>query len=318
VIWLTWRQHRQYLYVGLLLLAALGAIFYALRTGLSAYIRDTGLSVCLAQPDEGCGHLIDGLRERYPSVPELLPYLALIPALVGAFVAGPLLPRELERGTHRLVWTQSVSRRRWLLTNVGGLAGASVLFGLALGVVDRWFVSPYVAGAVISPVAQNYVGLFDLAPAAYCLFAFGIGLAAGALLRRTLPAMAVALGVFVAVRLAWESFRYHLLPPLHAITGSGAALPLGPGRQDWVLSVAPWVSANGAPIDDATVSAWCGPAPTKEAFQTCLADHGVFTATYWEPASRFWTMQWLDVAVFGSAAAVLLALGVAVALGRRT
>jgi hypothetical protein len=317
VIWLTWRQHRQHLYAGLSLLAALGVAFAGLRTGLTTYVRDSGLSACLALPDQGCGHLIDGLREHYPSLPDLLPYLGLVPAMVAAFVGAPLLPRELERGTYRLVWTQSVSRRRWLLTKVGLLALSSVLFGLLLGGVARWFLTPYVAGAVISPVQQNYVGLLDVAPAAYCLFAFGLGVATGALIRRTLPAMAAALAVFVVVRLSWESVRYRVLPPLHVVDDTGAALPVGPGRSDWILPVSPWVRADGSPVDDTLVNRWCGPAPTKQAYQACLADHGVFSATYWEPASRFWTMQWLDVAVFGSAAVALLALGVALALRRR-
>jgi ABC-2 family transporter protein len=318
VIWLTWRQHRQHLYAGLALLAALAGAFAALRSGLSGYVRDSGLSACLAQPDQGCGHLIDGLREHYPSLLDVLPYLALAPALVGAFVGAPLLPRELERGTHRLVWTQSVSRRRWLTTKLSVLAVASVLFGLTLGTVVRWFLAPYVAGAVVSPVQQDFIALMDIAPAAYCLFAFGLGVAAGALLRRTLPAMAVALTVFVGLRLSWESVRYRLLPPLHAINDLGAAVPVGPGRQDWILDVAPWVAADGTPIGDSTVVGWCGPAPTKQAFQSCLADHGVLSATYWEPASRFWTMQWLDVAVFGSAGVVLLIVGAGLAFRRRS
>jgi ABC-2 family transporter protein len=318
VIWLTWRQHRQHLLVGLTLLVALGAAFAVLRGGLVTYVRGSGLSACLAEPDEGCGHLIDGLRQHYPSLLDLLPYLALVPALVGVFVGAPLLPRELERGTHRLVWTQSVSRTRWLLTKVVLLAAASITFGLALGVVARWFLSPYVDGAVVSPVQRDILGLLDVAPAAYCLFAFGLGVAAGALARRTLPAMAAALAAFVAVRLGWESLRYRLMPPRHAVTDLSSAVPAGPGRHDWVLPVSPFVSAEGTPVDDTLVARWCGPAPTKQAYQACLADHGVFSATYWEPASRFWTMQWLDVTVFGSTGVALLVVGVVLTLRQRS
>jgi hypothetical protein len=316
VIWLTWRQHRQHLLAGLTLLAALGAGYAVLRGSLVTYVRDSGLSGCLAQPDEGCGHLIDGLRAHYPTLLDLLPYLALVPALVGVFVGAPMLPRELERGTNRLVWTQSVSRSRWLLTKLGLLGGASVLFGLALGAIDRWFLSPYVAGAVVSPVARNIVGLLDVAPAAYCLFAFGLGVAAGSLTRRTLPAMAAALAIFVGVRLGWESLRYHVFAPLHTLVDQNA-VPVGPGRQDWVLPVSPFVSADGTPLDDTLVAGWCGPAPTKQAYQACLADHGVLSATYWEPASRFWAMQWLDVAIFGSAAVALLVVGAVLTVRRR-
>ena len=77
------------------------------------------------------------------------------------------------------------------------------------------------------------------------------------------------------------------------------------------------VPADGTPLDDTLVARWCGPAPTKQAYQACLTDHGVFSATYWEPASRFWAMQWLDVAVFGSAALALLVVGAVLTARRR-
>ena len=41
------------------------------------------------------------------------------PALIGVFWGAPLVARELEAGTHRLVWTQSVTRTRWLATKLG-------------------------------------------------------------------------------------------------------------------------------------------------------------------------------------------------------
>ena len=45
--------------------------------------------------------------------------LAVVPAVVGAFWGAPLVARELEAGTHRLAWTQSVTRGRWLATRLG-------------------------------------------------------------------------------------------------------------------------------------------------------------------------------------------------------
>jgi hypothetical protein len=216
--------------------------------------------------------------------------------------------RELERGTHRLIWTQSVSRRRWLFVKLAVLLVGSMATGLAFGALDRWFLEPYIAGGVVSPVAQNYVGLVDVSPVVIAGFAFALGTAAGAVVRRSLPAMAATLAVFVAVRFAWESLRYAIVPPLHAVSALGAVVPVGPGRHDWVLSVSPWVTGSGVPIDDAALTGWCGATPTKDAFEACLTRHDVHQATYWEPVSRFWTFQLLDVGVFGSAALILLAL----------
>ena len=45
--------------------------------------------------------------------------LAVAPALIGVFWGAPLVARELEAGTHRLAWTQSVTRTRWLAIKLG-------------------------------------------------------------------------------------------------------------------------------------------------------------------------------------------------------
>ncbi len=48
----------------------------------------------------------------------------LTPLIIGAFWGAPMIARELEAGTHRLAWNQSVARDRWLLAKlgIGGLA----------------------------------------------------------------------------------------------------------------------------------------------------------------------------------------------------
>ena len=46
-------------------------------------------------------------------------YGNLLPLAVGVFWGAPLLAREVEQGTIRLVFTQSVSRRRWLDRQAG-------------------------------------------------------------------------------------------------------------------------------------------------------------------------------------------------------
>src|SRR5258706_2174681 len=116
--WLAWRQHRHHLLAALTALAFVAAAFLAMRGALVAYLHDSGLTTCLAQPAEGCGNLIGGLRETCPSLLDVLPYLNFAPVLAGLFWGAPLVAGELEHGTHRLVWTQAVSRTRWLWTKL--------------------------------------------------------------------------------------------------------------------------------------------------------------------------------------------------------
>src|SRR3954469_7869239 len=139
--------------------------------------------------------------------------LLLFPAIIGTFWGAPLLSRELETGTHRLAWTQSVSRRRWVLTRLAILGLATVvLTGVLTLTVTWWYRS-------VDATQSSQYAFFDrrdVVPIGYALFAFAVGALAGSVLRRTVPAMAATIAVFAAARVAVASWvRPHLLPPLH-------------------------------------------------------------------------------------------------------
>ena len=137
------------------------------------------------------------------------------PALVGVFWGAPLLARELETGTFRLVWTQSVTRRRWLAVKLGLVGGASVAVAGLLGWVVTWWSVPVDRvnlDRFSSPLIFSERGLV---PLGYAAFAFALGVVLGLLLRRTVPAMAATLAVFVGARLAVTQWlRPHLMAPV--------------------------------------------------------------------------------------------------------
>ena len=64
--------------------------------------------------------------------------------------------------------------------------------------------------------------MFDqrgVVPLGYAAFAFALGVCAGLVLRRTVPAMAATLAVFVGVRLAVTNWvRPYLLAPLRLVS----------------------------------------------------------------------------------------------------
>src|SRR5207247_399934 len=93
----------------------------------------------------------------------------LAPALIGIFWGAPLLTRELETGTYRVAWTQSVTRSRWLLTKLGlvGLATVTVA-GLLMLTITWWY-------RALDSVGTNQYSVFDsrdIAPIGYAAFAF--------------------------------------------------------------------------------------------------------------------------------------------------
>ncbi len=173
------------------------------------------------------------------------------PALIGLFFGAPLIAREIEVGTFRLAWTQSVTRGRWLAVKFGVVGLAAMVFGGLLTWMANWWASPIDAANQVrfSPTQFGYHGV---APIGYAAFAFALGATAGVLLRRTIPAMAVTLAGFAAARFAVaEWVRPHFASPAHeslpfppaSALGSGLAFPGGP--TDVTIRVASASVPNG-------------------------------------------------------------------------
>ena len=103
-----------------------------------------------------------------------------------------MLARELESGTFRFAWTQSVGRGRWLIAKFGVLAVLVLICAYALGVVASWWVAPF---NLVGMTSRWQAGQFDvtgLTLPAWSLFAFALGVTLGLLARRILTAMALS------------------------------------------------------------------------------------------------------------------------------
>ena len=123
------------------------------------------------------------------------------PILVGLFWGAPLVAADLETGSTPFAWMQSVTRRRWLAVKAGWMLLAAAIWGGVISALVTWWSGPDNA----LQLDQFKPGRFDImgiVPVSYALFAMALGICAGALLRRTLPAMAVTLAGFIAVRAA--------------------------------------------------------------------------------------------------------------------
>ena len=240
MIWVAWRQFRTQALVTLGLLAAFAVL--VLVTGL--HLRDVysslgGTHCSGARTARRCRHRLDK-----PLSDLLGPALLAIPALLGMFWGAPLVARELESGTYRLAWTQSVTRRRWLSVRVAlvGVAALAVA-GLASWLVSWWF----------APLDAVNMNRFDpsvftargIVAIGYAGFAFALGVTTGALMRRTLPAMATTLLGFIAARIAFTLWvRPHLLPR------QAVLVPLTPGKGVGFLARPSGVSHRRGRADD--------------------------------------------------------------------
>ena len=158
-------------------------------------------------------------------------------AIIGAMIGAPLVAREIEQRTHLVAWTQSVSRRRWYTTKIAALATALAVAGLAAGAANAWLAHQLAAGDTTSSRWSWFVSI-HLALAGEAALAFALGVAFGALLRRTLPAIGAAVTGFAVLLLA-ARWTVQALTPATSTTGPRFAAPPG----SWVLG-----SGTGVPV----------------------------------------------------------------------
>lgn len=303
MIWVTWRQQRTETLIALLLLALVVALL--VPTGLhmaSVYDRD-GIAACLSDPTLDCGGRLDSFVSRWDSLVNVVGWLNLLPALLGALIAVPLV-LEVERGTFRLAWTQSVTRDRWLAVRLGVIVAASLAVAVLLTLLMTWWRDP------LDHVNGRFDG-FDLegvVPAAYTLFAAALVLAAGVVLRRSAPAIGLAFVAFIAVRIGIATWlRPHYQSPLHATWQIGSGPDL---RGAWVFhELHELRRSSGQPVDPGAMLE-CVTNPSRKLLDNaCLDRHGIveaMSATY-HPGSRFWTFQAMEAGIYVAAALVLLA-----------
>jgi ABC-type transport system involved in multi-copper enzyme maturation permease subunit len=309
--WVVWRQHSNQLLFGVVALAVLGAFF--LLTGLPIHdqYETSGVADCLPQamehelvPDLVAASIIGNTDTLDPdAVAANLcaqranefynPYqwviftgllLLVLPMLVGMFWGAPLVARELEHGTHLLVWTQGVTRRRWAVSKIAlvtlGVLALTAIFTAMLA----WWITPVVlaSGQRFAYVFFDVQGYLVIG---YTLFALALGVYAGTVTRRTPSAMAATLVGFLGLRLIMMiGVRPRMLPTqerlLQSVSQSEAAsgvVPMSPNllHGDWVLDRVEQIP-------------------------------GVRTTETFHPASQFWTMQGIETIVFLIAGAILI------------
>ncbi|HEX8731678.1 MAG TPA: hypothetical protein VF725_06415 [Ktedonobacterales bacterium] len=318
MIWLIWRQRRRELVFLVLTFAAIAT--YLIVTGYvvyAAYYHMTnGVSVAMCQQqqrnDALCGALVNAFFAKYGNYQFGMMSLPFPAPLAGMFLAAPLVARELESGTFQLVWTQSVTRLRWLLTNVGAQVGILLALSALLIPLFRWWAVPFnPTNGGIGSQTFDFAGTL---PLAYMIFALALGIAAGALLRRTIPAMFATLVGYVAIRAPLENWvRPHYLPPLVATWDP--SLSSGPGTitANATILSSGYADRAGHQLDWSAVYQACSASGDYDlrpgsSYTACVHAHGWLSTMVWQPANRYWLFQGIESAIFVGLAILLLAL----------
>ncbi len=244
MIWLTWRQFRAQAAAAAAALAAFAILLALTRPRMDSLYAASGITGCqggtcgvragifLAQlsnatPFGGRGGslalLPDGANLYVIVYAAGILLILVAPAIIGTFWGAPLIARELETGTCRLAWNQTITRARWLTVKLTLIGVAAMAVTEAFSRMQAWWAAPIAraigfggsvsvfSGGRFSPLVFATHGI---TPLGYAAFGFALGVTAGVLIRRAVPAMAVTLAIFAAVQVAVPLWvRPYLIPP---------------------------------------------------------------------------------------------------------
>ena len=234
--WLVWRQHRKQLWFAVAALVVLAVFFSGTGRPIHDRYERAGLPDCLPEAKQApvvvdlaatpgvpggvddasaqdtpelddaslanarCAQDARAFFEDHQNVIFVGLLLLVLPMLAGMFWGAPLIARETEHGTHRLVWTQGVSRLRWASTKIGLVSLAVLVITAIYAGMLTWWITP-----VIETSGQQFSYIFfdihGIVVFGYVLFALALGVLAGAVTGRLLPAMAVTVVGFIGMRL---------------------------------------------------------------------------------------------------------------------
>jgi hypothetical protein len=346
VIAFSWRQFRLQALIGGLGLLVVGAILLATGPNL-VHIYDAAAARCPTNSSNGPGCINPVTSTDAKLQVVALGLVLIVPVLIGMFWGAPLVARELETGTFRLAWTQSVSRLRWLLVKLGLVGLASAVVGVLLSLMVSWWFSPIdkVTANRFSPAS---FGMHGFVPAGYALFAFALGATTGLLFRRTLPAMAVTLVGFIAARaIVAEWIRPHFMTPVteavklapnagwgisQSAPGAGITVSANPPDLPNALVVSSNIVNNTGQSPSASFLQRACPLPgintppaaaggvrrarvtpdatAQQGFQRCVdaVSAKFHQVVVYQPSSRFWAFQTYETLLFVVLSAALAGL----------
>jgi hypothetical protein len=350
MIWLTWRQFRAQAITAVAALALFAIVLLLTESHMSSLYGSSGLTTCHGG---ACSGLASTFLEQLSSgqgvsflptganVYVILYFLSVLlilaaPAITGIFWGAPLIARELESGTFRLAWNQSVTRNRWLTVKLALIGVAAMAVSEGFSLIQAWWAAPIGTavglGGDASIFSETRFGWFvfpshGITPLGYAAFAFVLGVAAGLLIRRPIPAMAVTLATFAlaqAVVPLWV--RPNLFPTSQmttTIAAAGASVSLKanprlaltasivPGQPGaWIIS-SDAVSTTGQPVSaipaacESAVSQTMGGHRGSSPFSSgsasvnnCVASQGIRVSESYQPASHYWPLQLSETGFF--------------------
>lgn len=310
MIWFTWRQFRIQAMTAALALSVL--LLYLVFLGIR--IRESFENSTDCGPGCTLAAARNSLEGEYFLTLLVAGFLIIaVPIVIGVFWGAPLIAKELETGTYQLAWNQSITRVRWLAVKLAIVTLVGMALSGALSLTLTWAAEPYdrLAGQRFDPLI--FSGR-NIVPFGYAVFAIVLGTVVGLIVRRTVPAMAITLAIFVALQVLVPTvIRPNLQPPVEktvlfdpsAIDGSGRVNLRGDAvlLESYEIPGA-WVLSNSTTLlgsDDIPIAseelASCPVGNTDETM-ACIAALDVHFVVTYQPANRYWKFQSAELSAY--------------------
>ncbi len=340
MIWLVLRRQRVLMGVVALVVIGLGLWMYLLGRAYES-----------ALTSRGCGYdtfrcpINSGVWSVSNQATALNFLLLFVPCLLGIVFGAPLVAGELERHTNRLVWTQGISRTKWLILKWVTVVLILVLMVIALTMVAQWWAERTYERVPVGlypgetgRMQPEFFPITGLDPIAYTLLAFAMGAALGALFRRVSWAIVGTIALYTVISVVMVVYvRPSLAPQVFVAFSSSPqgneqvlsggfevaneAWDLGFGYRYAPGSLQP---PNSPSADSAAQRCEYAIAPSNpgqsgltsaDGYTSCLTAHHVQTGSYYQPNSHYWSLQWRESGILAAVAALLF--GATILLVRR-
>ena len=189
---LTFRMHRfELIAIGIATLVLVAAAYVvAARLDAVGFGPCAGAMATHPVDCEAIGRAFYSIQER--EMQPVVGFLALLPYAAGLFLGGPLIAREIERGTTRLAWSIAPSRLRWYVERMLPIVVAVVVLTFAAGFATDRLIAARSPGVDIANSFDSFGTRGVLVAITALVMAAGaIGL--GAVIGRVLPTIILAL-----------------------------------------------------------------------------------------------------------------------------
>jgi hypothetical protein len=295
LVWLTWRQHRWAVLSSLVLTAVLVGWMVYLSIDMTTLYHQCHDTRCPPYSPQHAALYADyGPILQAEVLRDVVHYS---PLLIGVFIGVPVLAREHEQRTLLLAWSQDVSPARWLWSKLALLGLFVATLTAVLSAVTDHLMHVYSDVTGASLFGERIFPVTGMLPLASGVCWFAVGVALGAAVRRTLPAIFGVMTAFIAATLGIQ-WRYPtLMTPLSRYVHADQPSPLGSDRNrlivDGLVRVGPDSASNvftsaGHEVTYADLLRMCPELsnPSGSMIPDCLARNDLLTQVTYQPSSR--------------------------------